>query len=138
LLLEEIRNIKSEKSDLRKFGITIGIVLCLLSGLLWWKGRDTYLIFSVIAAAFLLTGIVVPAILKPLQKVWMTIAVVMGWFMTRVILSVLFYVVFTSIGIMSRLLGKKFLDIDFREKKESYWIKRESGLFDKSRYEKQF
>jgi len=138
LLLEEIRNIKSEKSDLRKFGITIGIVLCLLSGLLWWKGRDTYLIFSVIAAAFLLTGIVVPAILKPLQKVWMTIAVVMGWFMTRVILSVLFYVVFTSIGIMLRLLGKKFLDINFKEKKESYWIKRESGLFDKSRYEKQF
>ena len=35
-MLEEIKNIKSEKSDLRKYGITIGIILAIIAGFLFW------------------------------------------------------------------------------------------------------
>jgi len=138
MLLEEIKNIKSEKKDLRNFGLTIGIVLGLLAGLLWWKGRDTYSIFAVIAVVFILFGLLLPAVLKPLQKVWMTLAVIMGWIMTRVILGVLFYLVFTAIGGIGRLLGKKFLDLKIDPAIKSYWIIREQKTFNKSDYEKQF
>jgi small basic protein len=138
MLIDEIKNIKSEKKDLRNFGLTIGIVLGLLSGLLWWKGRDTYLIMAIIAAAFLLVGLILPFILKPLQKIWMTIAVIIGWFMTRVILTVLFYVIFTCIGWLSKLFGKKYLDVDFKDGRESYWMKKKLNSVEKSRYEKQF
>jgi len=137
VLLEEIKNIKSEKKDLRNFGLTIGIALGLLSGLLWWKGKDTYTILLIISVAFILFGLILPSILQPLQKVWMTLAVVMGFFMTRVILSILFYVVFTSIGGISRLFGKQFLDLEMDKSKQSYWIRRVRSS-DKSTYEKQF
>jgi hypothetical protein len=138
MLLEEIKNIKSEKKDLRNFGLTIGAVLMLLGALLWWKGRDTYAVVAIAAVVFILFGLVLPSILKPLQKAWMTVAVIIGWFMTRVILSVLFYVIFTSIGLISKLFGKKFLDYSFKNGKESYWVKKDSGPLEKSRYEKQF
>ena len=36
-MLEEIKNIKSDKSDLRNFGITIGIILLVIRGFLLWK-----------------------------------------------------------------------------------------------------
>ena len=93
MFLEEIKNIKSEKKDLRDFGITFGVVLGLLAGALWWKGKDTYTIFIALSAAFFFFGLVLPRLLTPLQKVWMMFAVVLGWFMTRLILSILFYVV---------------------------------------------
>lgn len=138
MLLEEIKDIKSEKKDLRNFGLVIGIALGLLSGLLWWKGRDTYSIFAIIASAFILLGLLLPSVLKPLQKAWMTLAVIMGWIMTRIILGILFYLVFTGIGGISRLFGKQFLDLKIDPSIKSYWIKREPKISNKSDYEKQF
>jgi hypothetical protein len=138
MLIEEIKNIKSGKSDLRKFGITVGLVIGLIGGALWWRGKDYYTIFAIISAALIISGLVFPVLLKPIQKGWMTIAVLLGWFMTRLILSVLFYFIFTSIGLLSRLLGKQFLDLKMDKSSESYWIKREPKPFDKKDYERQF
>ena len=138
MLLDEIKNIKSEKKDLRNFGITFGVVLGLLSGLLWWKGKDTYSVFVILSIVFFLFGLVLPSLLKPLQKAWMMFAVIMGWFMTRLILSILFYIVFTFIGLVSRLFGKEFLKLTIDKSNKSYWIAREPVPFTKERYEKQF
>ena len=138
MILEEIKNIKSEKKDLRNFGITFGVVLGVLAGVLWWKGKDTYSIFAILSFAFFFFGLVLPTLLKPLQKAWMMFAVVLGWFMTRLILSVLFYIVFTFIGLVSRLFGKKFLDLKPDKSRKSYWIYRDAVPFSKEKYEKQF
>ena len=64
MLLEEIKAIKSDKRDLRNFGITIGIASGILGGLLWWKGKDTYMVFTIISAVFIFFGLVVPAAFK--------------------------------------------------------------------------
>jgi hypothetical protein len=138
VLLEEIKNIKSEKKDLRNFGFTIGIALGVLAGLLWWKEKDTYTIFIVFSLAFIFFGLALPSLLRPLQKAWMTLAVILGWFMTRVILGMLFYLVFTAIGLSGRLFGKQFLNLKMDHTKKSYWIYRKSTVFNKERYEKQF
>lgn len=138
MLLEEIKNIKSGKSELRKFGITIGIVLGLLGGLLLWREKDNYTYFLLLSTVFIFLGLVLPILLKPIQKAWMTFAVILGWFMTRLILSILFYVVFTSIGLILRLFGKQFLDLKMDNSKKSYWNYRKTGEFKKSDYERQF
>jgi hypothetical protein len=138
MLLEEIKNIKSEKKDLRNFGITFGVVLGILAGALWWKGKDTYSIFAILSLAFFFFAFVLPGLFKPLQKAWMAFAVVLGFFMTKVILSILFYVVFTAIGLGSRLFGKQFLNLKMDDSKISYWIYRESKPFNKKDYERQF
>jgi len=138
MLIEEIKNIKSGKSELRKFGITIGIVLGLLAGLLWWKEKDYYATFIILSTAFILIGLLLPILLKPIQKAWMTLAIVLGWLMTRVILCVLFYVVFTFIGLIAKIFGKQFLDLRMDNPKKSYWIYRKPKEFKKSDYEKQF
>ncbi len=137
-MLTDIRNIKSGKHDLRKFGITVGIVLCILGGLLLWRGREycRYLFYA--GGAFLVLGAAAPAVLWPIQKVWMTVAVVLGWIMTRVILSILFYLVITPTGLLSRIFGKRFLDLDFGGKRDSYWIPKKKTHLDKSDYERQF
>jgi len=137
-MIEEIRNIRSEKSDLRKFGLSVGIVLGLLGGVLLWRGKDYYSYFLVISAALILSGLILPAVLKPFQKAWMALAVVMGWFMTRVILSILFYVLFTFIGLLGRLVGKDFIDTEMDKSRPSYWNYRKPEKFTRDSYEKQF
>jgi len=138
MVVHDIRNIKSSKRELRKFGLTVGIALGIFGGLFLWRGRGYYDILFYIAGAFILLGLVFPIVLKPIQKVWMTLAVILGWVMTRVILCILFYVVVTPIGLISRLFGKAFLDLKFDENAQTYWVPKKSSGTDKSGYEKQF
>ena len=122
MLLEEIKSIKSSKSDLRKFGLSVGIVLGLLGGLLWWKGKGSYPYFVTASAILIISGLAVPSLLKPLQKIWMAFAVVMGWIMTRVILIVAFFCVITPIGFILSITGKDFLDKSLTNEQSSSLI----------------
>ena len=137
-MLEEIKNIKSEKSDLRKFGITIGVILLFIAGFLFWKEKGSFQILLTFGIIFCILGIVIPFILKPIYWVWMIFATILGWVMTRVILSLLFYLIFTPIGLVSRLFGKQFIELKWNRTESSYWNYRSKGVFEKEKYEKQF
>ena len=137
-MLEEIKNIKSKKSDLRNFGIIVGIILLIISGFLFWKEKESFQIFLTIGITLFLTAIAIPSVLKPVYWVWMIFSTILGWFMTRVILSLLFYVVFTSIGLTLRFFGKQFLELRWDKSKESYWNFRTNEHQKKENYEKQF
>lgn len=138
MIIEEIRNIKSGKSQLRQFGVTVAVVLCLLGIWVLWKKKDGQLYFFIFSSAFLFLGLIAPFVLKPIHKVWMSLALLIGWVMTRVILTVLFYVVVTPIGLLARLSGKDFLGIRLDKDTNSYWIPRQTVKFDKRGYENQF
>ena len=137
-MLEEIKNIKSEKSDLRKFGITIGVILLIIAGFLFWKEKESFQILLTFGVTLCILSIAIPFILKPIYWVWMIFGIILGWFMTRVILSLLFYVVFTSIGLTLRFFGKQFLELRWDKSKESYWNFRTNEHLKKENYEKQF
>ena len=138
MISEEIRNIKSGKKELRQFGITIGVVLGLLGGWLLWRGREGYYLVLITGAIFLSLGCILPLLLKPLHKLWMTLAVLLGWLMTRIILIILFFLVVTPIGLLARLSGKDFLNRKFDNNVSSYWIRRKTATADRKSYERQF
>jgi hypothetical protein len=138
MILEEIKKIKSDRKDLRNFGITMGIALGVIGGLLLWREKPYYFYCVIAGIAFLLSGFAFPAVLKPFQKVWMTISILMGWLMTRVILIILFYGILTPIGLIGRLCGKDFLDIKLNKNAPSYWVLRGKQEYDKKSYEQQF
>ena len=137
-MLEEIKNIKSEKSDLRKFGITIGVILLIIAGFLFWKEKESFQILLTFGVTLFILGIAIPFILKPIYWVWMIFATILGWIMTRVILSLLFYTIFTPIGLILRFFGKQFLELRWDKSKESYWNFRTNEHLKKENYEKQF
>ena len=138
MIIEEIRAIRSEKAGLRKFGITMCIALGVFSALLFWRGKDFYLYPGLLSPVFLILGLAAPGVLRPAHKVWMSLAVVLSWFMTRVILSLLFFLGVTPVGVLGRLFGGKFLDVEMQDSRETYWIRREQGDESPARYEKQY
>jgi len=76
MILEEIKNIKSGNREIRKFGVSVGIVIGLLGMLFLWRGNDYYPWFMVISGALIVLGLVTPVVLKPIYKFWMTLAMV--------------------------------------------------------------
>ena len=136
-MLEEIKNIKSEKSDLRKFGITIGIILLIITGFLFWKEKESFQIFLTFGVILCVLGVAIPVILKPIYWIWMIFATILGWVMTRVILGLLYFIIITPIGLIPRLFGKQFLDLRFDKSIDTYWNYRKTQLIS-SDYEKQF
>ena len=138
MISEEIKNIKESKKDLQKFGVTVGAVLIVIAGIMFWKGNQNFLYFGIAGLLLLLTGLVFPAILKPLNKAWMTLAILMGWVMTRVILTVLYYLVLTPIRIIAMLFKKNFLDLNIDKSAKSYWEIRKKSELKPSDYERQF
>ena len=136
-MIEELNSIKSTKKDLKSFGFTIGFILLIIGGFLLYKEKDLSIYFFSIGSILIALGGIAPAILMPIYKTWMTFAVIIGWIMTRVILSVLFYSIITVIGIFTRFLGKDFLNLNSKNC-DSYWNIRNKEYELNQDYEKQF
>jgi len=120
-LIKEIENIKSSRRKLQKFGITAGVILLLFAGIFFWRGKGGVELFIVIGSLFIAIGIALPVMLKPVYIPWMIFATFFGWIMTQVIISLIFYVVLTPIGLISRLFGKRFLETGNYKLKKSHW-----------------
>lgn len=138
MIVDEIKSIKSGTRELRQFGITIGCAAGLLGAWFLWRG-NAWSVFALSGAGiFFFCAFVFPLILKPFQKVWMTLALLMGLVVTGLIMVVLFYGVVTPIALAARLCGKDFLQRKFDSTAESYWIPRETSEVDRKQYENQF
>ncbi|MBI1858740.1 MAG: hypothetical protein HYR97_06490 [Candidatus Melainabacteria bacterium] len=138
MLLNEIKNIKSTNKELRSFGVTVGIVFSILAFALWWQGKANFIYFAEVSIILVTLGLIFPAVLKPIQKIWMGFAHIIGYFMTRIILSVLFYLILTPLSLISRITGQEFLDLKIDKNTASYWIKKTELDLNEDRYEKQF
>jgi ABC-type uncharacterized transport system permease subunit len=99
----------------------MGIFFLILSVPAFWQHKAHAHVLLEIAAAFIILGVLAPSVLKPLQKVWMALALCLGWVMSRVILCVIFYAVMTPISLILRLSRKELLQRKWREKKDTFW-----------------
>jgi hypothetical protein len=138
MIIDEIKNIKETKKDLKKFGITVGTVLILIAAVLFWNQKDGYIYFGIIGILLVLAGLIKPVILRPLNKAWMTLAILMGWVMTRVILIILFYIVVTPTAFFAKIFKKSFLDLKIDKSRNTYWEIRKNKEIQPEDYEKQF
>lgn len=125
-LWDEFKNLETTPRKLREFGLLVGAVFCLLGGLFLWRGREAYVYFFYLGIGLFSLGILWPVSLRVLYQAWMGLALVLGWVVSRVLLTLLFYLTVTPIGILSRISGKDFLDLKFKDGKDSYWIPRKN------------
>ena len=82
-------------------------------------------------------GVVAPQVLKPLQKAWMAFSVIIGFFMSRLILAILFFGVITPIGLLMKLFRQDILGQRIEKSISSYWRERPAAKAKES-YENQY
>lgn len=138
MLKEEFKHIKETKKDLRKFGLTVGSVLLLIALSFFYFEKPSAIYFGVIGAILVVFGFVLPQSLKPLNKIWMGLAIILGFIMSRVILTILFYIVLTPISFLAKLFRKRFMFLHYDKSAETYWEKRTIIKKQQIDYERQF
>ncbi len=137
-MIEEIKKIKSGNRELRQFSIIISAILLTVSGFLFWREKDAFELFLLISSFLVVIGLITPVLLKPFYITWMTFGVVLGFLMTRVILTFIFYGIIFPLSLIARLCGKKFLNLKFDNTKVSYWNCRKTKRALKEEYKRQF
>jgi hypothetical protein len=134
----EIRAIDISPKAIRNFGITFFVVLLAVGAFLVFKDHQEGYWVMVAGLVFIGLGIWLPAALKGPYRAWMGFAVVLGFFMSRIILCILFYFVITPTGLVMRVFGKDILNEKWDKGASSYWIKRDQTASNKEKYNKMF
>ena len=129
----------NEKKHIRTFGFGLTVFLSLIGGVQIYKGHSGVAVY-LFSAGFvaLCVSLSFPIALKPIYKIMMFVAQLIGWVNTRLLLGIIFYTVFSPIGLFLRLIRKDLLDRKLDKNISTYWIKRDKQVVDVSQYEKQF
>jgi hypothetical protein len=135
---EDIQQLKTGKRDLRKLGFLVGGAFATFALLLWLRHKAAYPYFLWASVTLIALGAVLPRALKYVYILWMTLAFALGFIMTRVILTLFFFLVVTPIGLVARLFGKDFLRLKLDKSALSYWIHHEPKAKTPRDYERQF
>lgn len=138
MLKDEFKYIDASDAAVKKTGLTVGVVLILISLLLWYLGKSSFMYFSISGGLLVIFTLIAIPVLRPFHRLWMMIALLMGFVMSRVILTLLFYIVITPIGLLAKIFGKKFMPLGFDKNANTYWEKRSTTAKQKIDYDRQF
>ena len=120
----------------RSFGLTVGGVLMLFAAFTTWRGHLTRgEVLGAIGAVLIVLGLVAPRLLAGPAAAWSRVGHALGWFNSRVLLTVMFGLVLWPIGAINRLFGKDPLE---RGRRPSMWTPYPERLRDPKHFERQF
>lgn len=120
----ELQALDTSAKALRKFGISVGGVFALIAALGLWKhwSQGATGVLAGLAGFLILFGLVAPASLRAVHRLWMILALVLGWCMSRLILTVLFFSAMVPVAMLGRLLKLPFIQIRRTTPRDSYWV----------------
>lgn len=114
-----------EGSSDRSFGLVFAAVFAIVGGLpLLHSGSPRWWSFGV-AAAFAVVALAIPSILAVPNRLWMKFGLLLAKIVSPIALGILFYLVFTPIGLLMRMSGKDPMRLKADPNAKSYWIDRE-------------
>jgi hypothetical protein len=123
----------------RNFGVVVGLVFSAFGG--WWLMRGKFPasapIVLGVGAVLLILGLVFPRALVTPNRLWMKLAEVLSFVMTRVILGLVFFLVAMPIGLIRKMVGGDPLNRRAAPK-ESYWRPYLARQTDRRHYEKMY
>ena len=135
---EDIKQLKTGERDLRKFGLMVGGIFSALGILFLLRHKTHFPYFLWPGVVMLAFGAVFPRALKYVYLAWMSVAVVVGFVMAHVVLTLFFFLVITPIGLVAQMFGKDFLRLKLDQQSATYWIRRERKAKSSVEYEQQF
>ncbi len=122
----------------RKTALVVAAVLAGIAAWNFYKGRPVVVaVFGGLALALVAAGLFLPAVARRFHTFWMTVAAALGYVNSRILLSLLFYLVFAPYGFVSRLLKRDPLNRR-GQASGSYWTARKRTRQTREGFERLF
>lgn len=118
--------------------MTMGVVFLLIALFIFIRQGGLGLYPAIISLSFFILAFTNPNLLKVIYIPWMKLAFILSWVNTRLILFIIYYLIFAPIGLGMRLFGVDLLNRKIDKGRDSYWIKKEKRAFSSLDYERQF
>ncbi len=138
---EEIQAVQKEPTnrDLTILALLfLGILTVIGAYQYFWKGSPSWyywIVVGVVLAALRL----IPPLFRRLYGLWLGFSVILGYFVSRIILVITYFVAVLPIGLMMRITGKDPMERKLDPQASTYWTKREQEEdLSIERYERQF
>ena len=110
-------------SSNKSFGIVFSIFFLIISLYPLFTGDELRFWALIISIIFLILGLLNSKILTPLNKLWFKFGILLGNFISPVVMGVVFFAVVTPTSFIMKVLGKDLLNLK-KNNKKTYWIEK--------------
>jgi hypothetical protein len=112
------------RSSDRAFGLVLASVFIVLSLSPLRTGGSVSVPALAVASIVLVIALARPALLHTLNRAWTLLGLLLGRIVNPIMTAILFFLVFTPVGFLSRLMGNDPLRLKMSET-DTYWIRRQ-------------
>jgi len=129
-------NWNPDEKELRTFGLVclvgfavIGSIVAWRSGAFgtpfgWHKPWELPILLSAAGVALAIIGALRPVALRWVYMTWMAMAYPIGWTVSHVLLAIVYFGVFSFVGVVFRIVGYDPLQRRFDREARTYWVRR--------------
>ena len=107
----------------KSFGIVFFIFFFLVSIFPLLNDGNIRVWSLIVSIIFLILGILNSKILTPLNQVWFKFGILLGRFVSPVVMGAVFFAVVTPTSVIMKVLQKNLLNLK-KDNKKTYWIER--------------
>ena len=107
----------------KSFGIVFFLFFLIVSIFPLFKDGNIRIWSLIIALFFLILGLMNSNILTPLNKTWFNFGILLGSFVSPVVMGIVFFAIVTPTSLIMKVFGKNLLNLK-RNNKKTYWIER--------------
>lgn len=108
----------------RVFGLIFSVFWSVVAFAPLIKGGPVRVWAGIIAAAFLVTSLIMPTLLGPLNRLWQRFGRLLRSFTNPIVMAILFFSTVVPFGLIMRLLNRDILRLKWERGSASYWIPR--------------
>ena len=122
----------------RKFGLFFTAVFAISAAYCFYQTALAFAyLLAIGSAALLLITLTKADLLLPLNKAWMRLGLLLGMIVSPIVLGIIFFLLFTPIGLLMRLFGRDELRLKLTDR-ASHWRARDTETAQADAFKHQF
>lgn len=119
------KNIEVELGSEKTFGYFFSFIFLIIAIYPYINGGDLRAWSLLISLLILVITFLKPQLLSKLNYLWAKLGILIGGIVSPIILGIVYFFVVFPTGLLMKIFRKDILNINFDDKKSSYWILKE-------------